>query len=101
MYGRDENLHLLIESFHSVQLTGNSEVCVVSGYAGAGKTCLVRDAMEKMVQEGALAAYSKFDQFNQDVPYSAMVTPLPSKTKDRSNVSPILLVNYFSKVPKI
>jgi predicted ATPase len=62
-----------MESYRAVQLTGGSEVCIVSGYGGAGKTRLVREALDKMVQEGALTAYAKFDQFNEDVPFTAMV----------------------------
>lgn len=63
----------MLESFRAVQLSGYSDVCVVSGYPGAGKTSLVLDALERMTQEGALIAYGKFDQFNEDVPYTAMV----------------------------
>jgi predicted ATPase len=73
MFGRDEQLHLLMESFRAVQLTGISEVCVVSGHAGAGKTHLVYEAMTRMREEGAMTAYAKFDQFNQDIPFTAIV----------------------------
>lgn len=76
MYGREDQLNLLIQSFHEVQLTGKSEVCIVSGFSGAGKTCLVRGGLEKMAQEGALIATAKFDQFNADVPHTAMVCPM-------------------------
>jgi predicted ATPase len=70
-----------MESFHEVLLTGNSEVCIVSGFSGAGKTCLVREALEKMTQEGALIATAKLDQFNADVPYTAMVRATPCVTE--------------------
>ena len=66
-------MNLLLESFREVQLTGDSEVCIVRGYAGAGKTYLVKKAMDRMVQEGALTTYAKYDQYSQDVPYLAMV----------------------------
>lgn len=56
-----------------VQASGNSGACVVSGYPGAGKTYLVRDALERMKQEGALVACAKLDQYSEDVPYSAIV----------------------------
>ena len=73
MYGRDQQLQLLMDSFQAVQLTAISEVCIVSGYGGAGKTFLVNEAMNKMVKEGALTAYAKFDQFNEDVPLTGLV----------------------------
>jgi predicted ATPase len=62
-----------MESFQNVQLSGNSEVCIVSGNSGTGKTFLVRKALDRMMQERALTAYAKYDQFNEDVPYTAMV----------------------------
>ena len=73
IYGRDEQMNLLMESFREVQLTGNSGVCLVSGYAGAGKTYLVKKAMDRMIREGALTTYAKYDQYADDVPYLAMV----------------------------
>src|SRR5947207_15776736 len=89
-----------MESFRSVQLSGNSEVCIVSGYSGAGKTSLVRSALEKMLQEGALTAYAKFDQFNEDVPYTAMVKNLCRFFDIRSNVFTTLPNNCSSKLQK-
>lgn len=74
MYGREQQLRLLIESFQNVQLSGSSKVCIVSGHSGSGKTFLVRKALDRMTQEGALTAYAKYDQFNEDVPYTAMVS---------------------------
>ena len=59
--------------FCTVQLSGNFEICVVSGYSGSGKTSLVPEALDEMMQEGALTVYAKLEQFNEDVPYTAMV----------------------------
>lgn len=73
LYGRDEYLHLLMDTFQTTQLSGTSAICCVSGYAGAGKTYLIREAMERMKQEGAITASGKFDQFDQGAPYSAIV----------------------------
>ena len=58
-----------------MQVSGTSGVCIVSGYPGSGKTCLVREALERMKQEGALVASAKFDQYSEDVPYTAIVQP--------------------------
>ena len=89
-----------MESFRSVQISGNSEVCVVNGYSGVGKTSLVRSALDKMMQEGALTAYAKFDQFNEDVPYTAMVNSLSRLSDIRFNASTILPDNCSSKAQK-
>jgi predicted ATPase len=102
MYGRENDLRLMMEVFREVQLTGNSEVCIVSGFSGAGKTCLVREALEQMTQEGALAATAKFNQFNPDVPHTSMVRASPRIKADlRSNAFTTLPGNYFSPARKI
>jgi predicted ATPase len=101
LYGRDQQLDLLMESFRSVQLSGNSEVCIVNGYSGVGKTSLVSSALDKMMQEGALTAYAKFDQFNEDVPYTAMVNRLSCLSDIRFNVFAISPNSCSSKVQKI
>jgi predicted ATPase len=91
-----------MESYRAVQLTGiSSELCIVSGYRGAGKTCLVREALNKMVQEGALTAYAKFDQFNEDVSFTAMVIFLGYAADGRYNASATLQNKYSSRAPKI
>ena len=73
LYGRDEYLHVLMDTFRTTQLSGISAVCCVSGYAGAGKTYLIREAMERMKREGAITTSGKFDQYDQGAPYSAIV----------------------------
>ena len=76
LYGRSEPLHSLMDAFQVVQTSGNSGVCVVSGHPGAGKTYLVREALERMKQEGALVACAKLDQYSEGVPYTAIVLRL-------------------------
>lgn len=65
----------LVATFRTVQVSGTSGVCIVNGYPGAGKTYLVREALERMRQEGGLVASAKFDQYSEDVPYTAIVEP--------------------------
>jgi len=54
-----------------------------------------------MVQEGALTAYAKFDQFNEDVPFTAMVIFLGYVADGRYNASATLQNKYSSRAPKI
>lgn len=63
-----------MDTFQYVQQTGNSGLVIVSGHAGSGKTYLVREAIKKMTEDGALAVSAKIDQFSSDVPYTAIVS---------------------------
>jgi predicted ATPase len=76
LYGRREHLHQIMEVFRNLQQTGNSGVVIVSGHAGCGKTYLVREAIKKMTEDGALAASAKVDQFTSDAPYTAIVSQI-------------------------
>jgi predicted ATPase len=62
-----------MELFRTLQQTGNSGVVIMSGLAGCGKTCLVREALKKMARDGALTVSAKVDQFTSDTPYTAIV----------------------------
>jgi len=65
-----------METFRATQLSGASSVCCISGYAGIGKTSLARLALEKMREEGAITASAKFEQYNENIPFTAIV-PFP------------------------
>jgi predicted ATPase len=71
-------LRILTEAFRGIQISSSSGICIVSGHPGCGKTSLVHEAMERMEQEGALVACAKFDQYSEDVPYTATVQALYS-----------------------
>jgi len=74
LYGRDAQLKVLMETFRATQLSGTSGVCCVTGSAGAGKTYLVRHAMEQMKQEGAIITSAKLEQYNEHIPYTAIAS---------------------------
>lgn len=71
-------MHILTEAFRGVQISGSSGICIVNGHPGSGKTYLVGEALERMQQEGALVACAKYDQYSEDVPYTATVQALQS-----------------------
>lgn len=46
---------------------------LVSGDAGAGKTALVHELHRTISREKGLFAEGKFDQYNKNIPYSALI----------------------------
>lgn len=71
LYGREnEYLHLL-NVFKRV-LAGGTEMLLVSGYAGIGKSSLVNEIHRSVVVQGGYFISGKFDQFNRTIPYSAL-----------------------------
>ncbi|WP_437987545.1 sensor histidine kinase [Sorangium sp. So ce117] len=73
LYGREEDVAVLLRAFDRMRGTGASELVLVSGYAGIGKSALVRELYKPIVRERALFLSGKFDQYKRDIPYFTLV----------------------------
>ncbi len=51
---------------------GAAEMMLVAGYSGVGKTALVREVHKPMTEKRGYFAAGKFDQFQKNIPYSAI-----------------------------
>ncbi|MGG6242205.1 PAS domain S-box protein [Nodosilinea sp. AN01ver1] len=54
----------------------NTEMMLVSGYAGIGKTALVQELHKPITAKHGYFISGKFDQFRRNIPYSAIVDAL-------------------------
>ncbi|CQR56720.1 diguanylate cyclase [Paenibacillus riograndensis] len=72
LYGREQELGRLVEAFRR-SVRGSSQLMLVTGEAGVGKTALVHELHRHISQEKGLFAEGKFDQYNQNIPYSALI----------------------------
>ncbi len=79
LYGRESELALLAAAFDEVR-RGEPALLLVSGYAGIGKTALIRELHEHVVRSsgkfGGNFVSGKFDQLSRDVPYGALIQAL-------------------------
>ena len=71
LYGREAEVRLLLESFDRVA-GGPSELVLVSGYSGIGKTSLIHELHRSLSQRRGYLIAGKFDQLARDVPYAAV-----------------------------
>jgi len=78
LYGREAQLQVLLSTFQRVREDGRSELLLVSGYAGIGKSSLIREAQGPFVESHSLFVSGKFEQFNRDMPYSALIQAFKS-----------------------
>ncbi len=51
-----------------------TEMILVSGYSGIGKTAIVNEVHKPIVRQRGYFISGKFDQFNRNIPYSAIIT---------------------------
>ncbi|MCL6603212.1 MAG: diguanylate cyclase [Paenibacillus sp.] len=72
IYGRENEINHLINAFRS-SVSGNPQMMLISGDAGVGKTALVHELHKYISQEKGLFAEGKFDQYNRNIPYSALI----------------------------
>ncbi|MCP4115580.1 MAG: AAA family ATPase [Desulfobacteraceae bacterium] len=72
LYGRVEESKKLHQAFErSVQ--GASESLLIGGYAGCGKTTLVREIHRPVTASRSYFIEGKFDRLAQNIPYGAMI----------------------------
>ncbi len=74
LYGREKEIQILITAFDRVQ--NQSEIMLVTGYSGIGKSCLVQEIYKPITEKRGYFIAGKFDQFQRNFPYSAMVNAL-------------------------
>jgi len=72
LYGRETEVKTLLEAFDLVA-TGTSEMMLVAGFSGIGKTAVVNEVHKPIVKQRGYFVKGKFDQFNRNIPFSAFV----------------------------
>ena len=75
LYGRSAETQILLQSFERVA-RGAVEAVMVAGQAGIGKTTLVQEIYQPITLRRGYFIAGKFDQLQQNVPFSALVTAL-------------------------
>ncbi|NET06815.1 MAG: AAA family ATPase [Symploca sp. SIO2B6] len=74
LYGREEEIATLLAAFERVANTRKVELMLVAGYSGIGKSSLVQELYKPITANQGYFIAGKFDQFQRNIPYSAIVT---------------------------
>jgi predicted ATPase/GAF domain-containing protein len=72
LYGRDAELEALFEAFERVR-GGGTELLLVAGYSGIGKSALVHEIHKTIARDGGTFIAGKFDQLARNAPYAPFV----------------------------
>ncbi|WP_127083536.1 trifunctional serine/threonine-protein kinase/ATP-binding protein/sensor histidine kinase [Dulcicalothrix desertica] len=82
LYGREQEVKTLLAAFERTtkedKKTNRSEVVLVSGYSGIGKSSLVHEIHKPIVLQRGFFVFGKFDQFHRTVPYAAFTQAFKS-----------------------
>lgn len=71
LYGRDKEVAQLLNAFERVS-QGDTELFLISGYSGIGKTALVNEIYKPITRQRGKFIKGKFDQLQRDIPYFAI-----------------------------
>jgi len=110
LYGREAEIGDLLAAFERVavgQIDGEQakvEMMLVAGYSGIGKTSIVQEVYKPITEKRGYFIAGKFDQFQRNVPYSAVVSAfrelvgqLLSETQEKLNKWQEKLLAAFGK----
>lgn len=78
LYGRESDVQSLLSAFDRVVRHGGTELMLLSGYSGVGKSSVVHELQKMLVAQRSLFASGKFDQYRRDVPYATLTQSLRS-----------------------
>ena len=72
LYGREAEVATLMEAFDRIS-SGTTEMMLVSGYSGIGKSSLVNEIHKPIVRQRGYFIAGKFDQFKRNIPYTSLI----------------------------
>ena len=72
LYGRESEVSTLLTAFDRIT-QGTTEMMLVSGYSGIGKSALVNEVHKPIIRQRGYFIQGKFDQFKRDFPYHSII----------------------------
>lgn len=72
LYGREAEVRTLLDAFTRVS-QGATEMMLVTGFSGAGKSALVHEIQKPLVESRGYFIHGKFDQLNRSKPYASLI----------------------------
>ena len=77
LYGREIEVNELLGAFERISdsdttIKKTSEMIMVAGYSGIGKTSLVNEMQSSIIRKNGYFISGKFDQLKRNIPYSAV-----------------------------
>jgi predicted ATPase len=81
-----------------LELTTATELMLVAGYSGIGKSALVQEIYKPMTEKRGYFISGKFDQFGRNIPYSAVVRAFQSLVRQILAESETSLQQWREKI---
>jgi PAS domain S-box-containing protein len=102
LYGRETEIELLRSTFKRIAecepQQKHVEMMLVSGYSGIGKSVLIQELYTTITQHQGYFISGKFDQFQRNIPYSAIVSAFQVLVKQLLTESEAQLLQWREKL---
>ncbi|MGE5656716.1 MAG: AAA family ATPase [Actinomycetota bacterium] len=116
LYGREREIEALLRAFDRVSgvppsesennqeqpiafaSTSRSEMMLIAGYSGIGKSCLVQVLEKPITRRNGYFIWGKFDQFKRSIPYSAVVSAFSELVRQLLTESEVQLARWREKL---
>ncbi|WP_228014385.1 trifunctional serine/threonine-protein kinase/ATP-binding protein/sensor histidine kinase [Fortiea sp. LEGE XX443] len=97
LYGREQEIETLLEAFGRVT-HGTSELMLVAGFSGIGKTAVVNEVHKPIVRWNGYFIKGKYDQFNRNIPLSAFVQAFRDLIEQLLSENDVQLEQWRNKI---
>nr|WP_228061671.1 ATP-binding sensor histidine kinase [Phormidium sp. LEGE 05292] len=98
LYGREQEVKLLLEAFENRVANGTAEMMLVAGFSGIGKTAVINEVHKPITRQQGYFIKGKFDQFNRNIPFSAFLQALRDLMGQLLSESDAQLAKWRSKI---
>lgn len=96
LYGREQEIECLLTAFDRVST--RSELMLISGYSGIGKSALVQEIYKPLTQKRGYFISGKFDQYQRNIPYIAVISAFRELVKQLLTESEAKLEEWRQKL---
>ena len=100
LYGRKREISTLLTAFEKIasETVDATKMILVAGYSGIGKSALVREIYKPITAKQGYFIFGKFDQFQRNVPYSAIIFAFQGLIKQLLTESASELDSWRNKI---
>jgi predicted ATPase len=98
LYGRQHEVETLMTAFERVRGSGTSEMMLVSGAPGVGKTAVVKEVHKLVTQQRSYFIQGKSDVLQRDFPLSGLIQALEDLIEQLLNETDAEIQQWKTKI---
>ncbi len=100
LYGRKLEHKALLKAYSYVAKNKDSQICVISGYSGVGKSRLIKELHRPIIEKQGYCISGKFEQYKKTTAYFAVIQALSSLVEQLLGESEERLATWRKELKK-